>query len=77
MNFIVEDDKISFSPDTTPKPSEIFDISLLKRIVCTDENYFLGFDKSVHIVLPKTDEIAQIAQSLSQKQNIKIENVEI
>jgi len=77
MNFIVEDNKISFSPDTTPKPSEIFDISLLKRIVCTDENYFLGFDKSVHIVLPKTDEIAQIAQSLSQKQNIKIENVEI
>ena len=76
MNFAVDDEKISLSADTTPKPSEIFRATSLNRIVESSQNYFLAFSDA-HIVLPKTDEIAQIAQSLSQKQNIKIENVEI
>ena len=76
LNFAVDDEKISLSADTTPKPSEIFRATSLNRIVESSQNYFLAFSDA-HIVLPKTDEIAQIAQSLSQKQNIKIENVEI
>ena len=76
LNFALDDEKISLSADTTPKPSEIFRATNLNRIVESSQNYFLAFSDA-HIVLPKTDEIAQIAQSLSQKQNIKIENVEI
>ena len=76
LNLLFDDEKLSFSPDLTPKASETFYLNTLKRIVCTDENYFLAFLDS-HIVLPKNEEIAAVAENLSKKQNITIENLQI
>ena len=76
LNLLIDDKKLSFSPDLTPKSSEIFYLDTLRRIVCTNENYFLAFSDS-HIVLPKNEEIAVVAENLSKKQNIKIENLQI
>ena len=76
LNFSCDDEKISLSVDTTPKPSEIFYLDSLKRIVASDENYFLAF-ANAHIVLQKTDQIGEEIANLSKKLNLEIENLKI
>lgn len=76
LNFAVDDEKISLSADTTPKPSEIFRATNLNRIVESSQNYFLAFSDA-HIVLPKTEETSVEIENLSKKANLEIENVEI
>ena len=76
LNFAVNDEKISLSVDSNPKPSEIFYLDNLKRIVASGENYFLAF-ANAHIVLQKTDEISEEIANLSKKLNLEIENLKI
>ena len=76
LNFICDEEKISFSPDLTPKASEIFYLDTLNRIVKTDENFFIVFSDA-HIVLPNKAEISQEVENLSKKLNLQIENLQI
>lgn len=77
MNFICDDKFISFSESLAPKNSEKFDIQTLTRITESSDNYFLGFSRGHHIVLPKSDETTLEVINLSEKREIPIENVEI
>ena len=53
MKFNITDDKkITFSNSATPKPSEIFELESVERIVQSQDNYFVGFKEGHHIVLP-------------------------
>lgn len=75
MQFIRENGVISFSNDE-PKNSEKFDEKSLDRIVCTDKNYILAFDK-VHIILPKNSDTDIEIQKISKDLNKNIENLQI
>lgn len=56
MKFNLSGENITFSNKDKLKPSEIFSLSSLDRIVKTNENYFICFKEGHHIVLPLCDE---------------------
>lgn len=76
MTFVADENIISFSKGT-PKQSEKFEIKTLNRIVETENNYFLGFERGFHIVLPISDETQQILHKLSLERKIEIENLSV
>ncbi|MSN96155.1 hypothetical protein F1B92_02915 [Campylobacter sp. FMV-PI01] len=77
MNFSINDETISFSPDKNPKPSEFFSLNSLNRVVKSSENYFLGFKEGHYMVLPLNDQISTKIENLVQKFNANIEEIEI
>lgn len=60
MNFEISDGKVKFYNGDKPKPSEIFELDSVNRVIKSEENYIIAFKEGHHIVLPISDEAADM-----------------
>lgn len=67
MNFCLNENDFSFSPQSTPEPSEIFFLKEIKKLAKSDENYFIALNNHIHIVLPKNEQTQNEINKISQK----------
>lgn len=56
MNFEIDDEFIRFYNADKPKPSEIFKLDSVNRVIKSEDNYFIAFKEGHHIVLPINEE---------------------
>ncbi len=76
MSFVADDETISFSKGE-PRASEKFAAHSLNRIAAGGENFFLAFDRGLHIVLPKNAETDAAVQQLAGLRGLQIEPVDL
>ncbi|MDA3058356.1 hypothetical protein OFN97_07900 [Campylobacter sp. VBCF_05 NA6] len=76
MNFLWSEAEISFA-NGEASASEKFATSDLNRIARSGENYFLGFERGFHIVLPYTEDTAREVENLAKFRNLAIESVDL
>ena len=76
MNFDWSQSEISFS-NGEARASEKFSTTDLNRIAKSDKNYFLGFERGFHIVLPCLGDTAPEIEKLAKFRNLAIEEVDL
>ena len=76
MSFVADGETISFSKGE-PRASEKFAAHSLNRIAAGGENFFLAFDRGLHIVLPKNAETDAAVQQLAGLRGLQIEPVDM
>lgn len=66
MNFEIDDGVIKFYNKEKPKPSEIFQLDSVNRVIKSEDNYFIAFKEGHHIVLPINEETTALMGKIKE-----------